>query len=172
MPLFAHCPRCRRRGVERDGPKRHHCPDCGWNLFLNPAAGVLVFLRHEGKLLLVERGKDPGAGLWDIPGGFVDPGESAEDAVGREMREELRLRDLAPRYWRSFPSRYSFEGVVYKTCDLFFEVDVTSPFFRVDRTEVRRAKWFDPRRIPWSRLAPGSTRRALKAYLKEGGTHD
>jgi 8-oxo-dGTP diphosphatase len=47
---------------------------------------------HDGRLLLVQRANEPGRGLWSIPGGRVEPGESARDAVVREVAEETHLR--------------------------------------------------------------------------------
>lgn len=51
-----------------------------------------------GRLLLVRRGREPSAGLWSIPGGKVEPGESLEQAVRREVREETRLDVVVGRY--------------------------------------------------------------------------
>jgi ADP-ribose pyrophosphatase YjhB (NUDIX family) len=46
---------------------------------------------ERGRLLLVKRGHDPGAGLWSLPGGRVEPGETDAEALVREMREETGL---------------------------------------------------------------------------------
>lgn len=48
-----------------------------------------------GRLLLIRRANEPGRGLWSVPGGRVEPGETDEDAVIREMREETGL-DVMP----------------------------------------------------------------------------
>ncbi len=45
----------------------------------------------QGRLLLVKRGHEPGAGLWSLPGGRVEPGETDAEALVREMREETGL---------------------------------------------------------------------------------
>ena len=55
-------------------------------------AAVGAIAIRDGKLLLVRRGRPPSAGLWSVPGGKVEPGESELDAVRREVFEETGLR--------------------------------------------------------------------------------
>lgn len=54
------------------------------------AVGAIVF-DHEGRVLLVERAKDPGKGLWTVPGGRLEPRETLAQGVAREVREETGL---------------------------------------------------------------------------------
>jgi 8-oxo-dGTP diphosphatase len=53
-------------------------------------AGAVV-RDQEGRLLLVRRGHEPGLGTWSLPGGRIEPGESAAEAAAREVREETGL---------------------------------------------------------------------------------
>jgi 8-oxo-dGTP diphosphatase len=57
---------------------------------LIPCAGAIIRDDH-GRLLLVKRGHEPGMGLWSVPGGRIEPGESDTDALVRELREETGL---------------------------------------------------------------------------------
>jgi 8-oxo-dGTP diphosphatase len=59
-----------------------------------PCVGGLLY-DDEGRLLVIQRGHDPGRGLWSVPGGRVEPGEDDAAALVREMREETGL-DVAP----------------------------------------------------------------------------
>ena len=72
-----------------------------------PCVGAIVFDR-QGRLLMIQRGHDPGAGLWSIPGGRIEPGETDEQAVVRELLEETNLQvmvgTLVGRVRREGPS--------------------------------------------------------------------
>lgn len=59
-----------------------------------PCVGAVI-TDSRGRLLLIKRGHEPGAGLWSLPGGRVEPGETDAEAVVREMREETGL-EVAP----------------------------------------------------------------------------
>jgi 8-oxo-dGTP diphosphatase len=56
-----------------------------------PELAVGAVVVHAGCLLLVRRGSPPAAGLWSVPGGRVEPGETLTEAVAREVREETSL---------------------------------------------------------------------------------
>ncbi len=72
------------------------CDRCGWRWYSNPkpAAGTLVERvepNGEGAILLLRRAVTPGLGRWDLPAGYLDPGESAERGALRETLEESGL---------------------------------------------------------------------------------
>lgn len=60
-----------------------------------PKVGAIAVVLHEGKFLLVQRGKDPGRGLWGFPGGHVEFGEPAMRAAERELMEETGVQGEA-----------------------------------------------------------------------------
>lgn len=87
------CPRCGTRAVPAliDGREREQCPACGHVAYRNPAPVALAVINHGGKLLLVRRALQPLAGYWAPPGGYVECGESLQEAAIREVREETAL---------------------------------------------------------------------------------
>ena len=88
------CPRCGRplRRTARGKPRKIRCAHCDYLMYDYPrsAAGVIV-LRGE-EVLLLRRAHPPRIGCVDIPGGFIDAGESIEGAARRELQEETGLR--------------------------------------------------------------------------------
>lgn len=63
-----------------------------------PKLGAIAVMQRNGKFLLVQRGKDPGRGLWGFPGGHVEFGETAQAAAVRELREETTVEAAAIEY--------------------------------------------------------------------------
>ena len=84
------CPRC--GAPIRPGSGRADCPVCGFVAYANPVpAASALCIDAEGRVLLARRAIEPGKGLWDLPGGFVDEGEEPLETLVRELREETGL---------------------------------------------------------------------------------
>lgn len=125
MIPFRCCPGCGSDRVGADSAKSMVCAACGFVYFFNPAAAVAALITNaENELLVTVRAHDPGKGLWDLPGGFVDPGETAEAALRREVREELDLEIDTMRYFSSLPNVYEYKQIRYTTLDLAFVCEV------------------------------------------------
>lgn len=67
------------------------CARCAWRWYSNPKPAAGVILERDGSILLLRRAVEPGAGAWDLPAGYLDPGESPEEAARRETLEEAGL---------------------------------------------------------------------------------
>jgi len=87
---YRFCPECATPLVKSpiDGMERLHCPDCGFVYWGEFSIGTGGIIWRGDRVLLVQRGRNPGKGRWTIPGGFVEQRERLEDAVVREIREE------------------------------------------------------------------------------------
>lgn len=124
---FEHCPKCGMASLKPDSPKSIACTSCGFVYFFNAAAAVVaIILNEKNELLMTVRASDPGKGLMDFPGGFVDPGESAEDALRREIKEELNLDIESMTYFCTVPNEYVYKQVTYITVDIAFICKVSN----------------------------------------------
>ena len=124
---FKYCPKCGSDEFAVNNEKSKRCSSCGFVYYFNPSAAVACFIRNEvGELLVVRRAKDPAKGTLDLPGGFVDLHESAEEAVRREVKEETGLDVKSSRYLFSIPNIYLYSGFEVHTEDLFFECYATT----------------------------------------------
>ena len=86
------CPVCGNKSFSFNGEKLFICGSCNFNYYINPAPAVAAVIESpDGRIVLVRRKIEPRAGFLDVPGGFVDIMESAEDAVRREIKEEIRV---------------------------------------------------------------------------------
>ena len=83
------CPRC--AAPITPGTGRVECPACAYVAWANPVPGAQALVERDGRVLLGRRRFDPSAGLWDLPGGFVDEHEHPLDALDRELLEETGL---------------------------------------------------------------------------------
>lgn len=123
LKVLKYCPKCSSAKFEKSGERSLKCTDCGFHFFINSAAAVAVLVTDgTGKLMLVTRGVEPNYGKLDLPGGFVDPGETVENAVQRELLEELGLKIKSFSYIGSAPNEYIFSDYTVFTLDLAFKV--------------------------------------------------
>jgi ADP-ribose pyrophosphatase YjhB (NUDIX family) len=120
--LFRHCPRCGAvRAAENVGQVPLRCAACNLIYFFNPtvAAAAYVF-DTEGCVLFIRRSHDPAKGKLGIPGGFIDVGETADQALRREVREEVGLEIADVAFLASYPNMYLYRDVTYPVLDFVF----------------------------------------------------
>lgn len=93
-------------------------------------------------MLFERRAKDPGKGLLCLPGGFMDPDETAEQAAHREFLEETGVEVEKVEYLCSFPNTYEYKTVVYKTSDIYFVGRLPEGFeLKAQESEVTGFVW-------------------------------
>jgi ADP-ribose pyrophosphatase YjhB (NUDIX family) len=85
-----------QRSIPQDDDRiRDNCPDCGHIHYDNPVLVTGCLLTHKNKIQLVKRAIEPEKGRWTLPAGYMENGESAEDAAVREAWEEARARVIS-----------------------------------------------------------------------------
>lgn len=124
--IWKHCPYCGSEKIEwTDGTHRMVCSTCNKQFYINAAAAVVAIITNsKGEVLFTKRKHNPAKDMLDLPGGFVNLGEKAEDAVKREIKEELNINISNTQFSETFPNRYLFGGIVYFTLDMVFKCNV------------------------------------------------
>ena len=169
IPLtgFRFCPKCGVDKLVSDDGKSVRCTACGFRYFHNMAAAVMGILVTPSGILLARRAEEPGKGMLDLPGGFVDYGESLEEALVREIQEELGFRPAVPEYIGSFPNTYVFGGVTYCTSAAVFKVDLPRvPDLREVRGELTEVIVRKPEALNLEELAFESAKAAVRRYVE------
>src|SRR5918992_2112060 len=151
------CPRCGQR-ADVEYPRFMSCPHCGYGAYYNPKpVAAAIPVTAAGEIVLLRRAFDPGKDLWTFPGGFVDLGETVEQAARREAREELdiaiELGALVGVYSRAEE----------RTVLIVYAANATEPPRTTE--EAVEVRSFDRDNIPWDELAFWSTRDALRDFL-------
>ncbi len=121
LSLFTHCPKCGSIHFEINDEKSKKCAICKFVYYLNPSAAVGGFIiNSKNEMLVCRRAEEPVKGTLDVPGGFVDMYESAEEALIREVKEELNIDIIESDFLFSLPNNYRFSEFDIPTLDLFF----------------------------------------------------
>ncbi len=163
-PDYRFCPKCAgdlaRRVVEAHDPReRLVCTRCGFIFYVDPKVAVGTILRGDAGFLLLKRSIEPGYGKWTFPGGYVDRGETLEQAAVREAEEETGLSVALGNLLRTYS--YPRRSIIL----IVYEASVTGGSARVT-PESLDVRWFAPADIPWRDLAFPSTRSALRDFLE------
>ncbi|WP_428376701.1 NAD(+) diphosphatase [Lichenicoccus sp.] len=132
------CGHCGQATVPQQGGTRLGCPECGLQHFPRTDPVVIMLVHHEGRALLARGTRFPGRRLFSALAGFIEPGESAEEAVAREVFEEtgIRLRRIA--YHSSQPWPYP------NSLMLGFLAEAEGRALTLDDNEIVEAHWLTP----------------------------
>lgn len=150
------------KGGGKNGSSRRLYPE-------RPLVGVGALVQMGGKILLIRRAEEPGKGLWSIPGGLIEVGETLRDAVKREVEEETgisvevgELIDVMENIIRDDDGKVKFHYVL-----IDFEAKPASENIELTpSSEVLEARWFTPdeiRNIPLTRT--------VRLLLRKVGIH-
>jgi NAD+ diphosphatase len=140
------CGACGQRTERSDSERTRSCPECGLAQFPRLSPAIIVSVERDDRILLARSPHFP-PGIFSVLAGFVEPGESLEGCVEREVLEETGIRVTDARYFGSQPWPYP------NSLMLGFTARYESGEIRVDGEEVTEAHWFRADEMP--RTFPG-----------------
>jgi NAD+ diphosphatase len=142
------CPRCGHELARLGAGREFHvaCLRCRFVRYDNPLPTTVGVVERDGRYLLLRRAHEPNRGAWDTVGGFVSPGETAEECLAREAREEIgcAVLDLTPL--GTYPSVYGDTGL--HTLGIAFRCTLEPGAAITLSTENTEFAWFEPAGLP------------------------
>lgn len=147
------CLKCGKKLIKKapkyDDQKRLICPFCGWIFYDNPRPTVTAIIEEKDKVLLIKRSRNPYKSDWDLVGGFVESGETLDEALRREVKEETGLEITSVNYYFNWTDVYENEadGYVSNNIGIHFlaKVEDKEPKAGDDAEEAR---WFTWNNLP------------------------
>lgn len=132
------------------------------------SVGVGGFLMHEGRVLLVQRGREPGKGRWTFPGGFLEEDEAPDAGLAREVREETGLRVAVKGLLAVRHAQTDSEQNVYCVYRLSLEGPPGDLVEGGDGDEVTSAVFAAPDKLPALGEIGGVTRWLIESAGEDG----
>jgi ADP-ribose pyrophosphatase YjhB (NUDIX family) len=150
-----------RRIPEGEDRERLTCAECGFIAYENPKIVTGSVVEVEGRILLCRRAIEPRRGFWTIPAGYMELGETVEEAARREAMEEA-CADIA---LDGVLALYSIARI--GQVQVLFRARLATPGFAPgpESLDVRLFAWDE---IPWEELAFPSVRWVLTAWREAG----
>lgn len=163
MDILKYCPKCGAEEFSSENGHLYICKLCDFEYYHNTASAVAGMIVCNSEILLVTRDKEPAMCKLDLPGGFVDHNETLENALTREVFEELGVEISNWLYFTSDYNSYTYRDVTYQTCVTFYcHQTQIKPQFKVDNSEISRCNWHSLASIDTTELSFPSIQRAVE----------
>jgi ADP-ribose pyrophosphatase YjhB (NUDIX family) len=164
-PAPRFCMQCGSAKVELriphgDDRERHVCADCGYIHYLNPKVVVGTVPVWENKVLLCKRAIEPRYGLWTLPAGFMEEGETLEEGASRETLEEANARVTIEQMYSTISLPQISQVYVLFRATLL-DLDFSSG------SESLEVKLFSEEEIPWDELAFRTVHDTLRHFFSD-----
>jgi len=155
-----YCGRCGTPTVSRAEERARQCPSCGLSAYPRVAPAVMALVRR-GRELLLGRSPHFPPGMYSALAGFVEPGESLEQCLAREVEEEVGVRVANLAYFASQPWPFPHSLMIAFVCE-WVEGEI-----RAQDGEIEAADWFDVLQLPKLPSKISIARRLIDAVSAE-----
>jgi NAD+ diphosphatase len=153
-----YCGRCGAPTGYRQSERARECPSCGLISYPRISPAIIVLVERDGRLLLARSHRHP-AGFYSVLAGFVEPGETLEEAVRREVQEEVGLEIADIRYFGSQPWPFPNSLMIAFTCRY------AGGEIQVDPAELEDAGWYTAEALPNVPPPPSIARQLIDQFV-------
>ncbi len=166
---FKFCPFCGTKDAFKfDGTKKLKCEKCERSFYINAASATAAIIETPKGILFVRRKLEPRKGMLDLPGGFVDLHESVENAITRELAEEINLNEkVEMKFFCSGNNNYVFNNLLYVTLDIFFYIYLANIDDLVASDDALSIEYIKPSKINFDEIAFDSVKIAIAKWVEE-----
>jgi ADP-ribose pyrophosphatase YjhB (NUDIX family) len=164
---FKFCPKCGAcfESRELEGLQRLVCSGCGFIFYQNPKPTASAVVTDKDKILLVKRAIQPQKDCWDFPGGFLEEGEHPEQALRREMKEELGISIEITDFLGIYMDKYGYGKEGGHTLNIYYLAHITGGEPK-PASDIDGWGWFEAQDIP-SNMAFANNILALEAWAEK-----
>lgn len=143
------------------------CTKCSFVNYRNARPTATAVILCDNKILLAKRNNLPFKGWWDLPGGFLDHNETPEEALRRELKEEMGIKNINLDFFGIYKGTYP------SALDPFYVVSViylvrlknAKDITITDKKEIKNLRWFSRKDLP-NKIAFDSNQQVLRDFLK------
>lgn len=168
---FKYCPKCGSSYFFSKTFKSKLCKNCGFHYYFNPAAAASVFLiNNENEILIIKKKLTEAKGSFSLPGGFIDFGETAEEAAVKQVKEKtgIDIKKNELQYLFSFDNEYIFDGFKVWVTDIFYEYKIKDlNEGLIIGEDVQEIKIVNLKEIDLRLFTLKSYNNAIKVYLEK-----
>ena len=168
LEKFKFCPACGSPEFKIDTFKSKKCEKCKFNYFYNSAGAVPVIIKDkEDNYLFVKRKYDPLKGTLDLPGGFIDFGETAENCAVREVKEEtgIDIQEKDLKFLFSVPNYYNYSNFIITSIDIYFEACIDSFKNGIANDDAQELVILKKNEIDISKIGFEGIKKGVKKYF-------
>jgi NAD+ diphosphatase len=164
VKAYKYCPLC-KGDFKQKSNRLFVCQKCNHKQYINPVPcnGVII-VNDNNQIMLVKRKVAPKKEYWDLPGGFIEPGESFETSVKREITEELGIDIEIKKIVGIYNDIYFYENLEYPTMGIVVSAKLKSSNIKV-ADDISSFKFFEKKDVLKQKLAFKALRHSLEDYI-------
>ena len=156
------CGRCGAKTIDAEEERAKRCPACGLSNYPRLSPSIIVRINRGAEILMARAFRFP-PGMYSVLAGFVEPGETLEQAVEREVWEEVRIRVKNIRYFGSQP--WPFPNSLM----LGFTAEYAGGEIEIDQVEIEDAGWYSADNLPQLPPKLSIARRLIDDFVENYG---